>query len=332
MNNILNFLFLALILNACTVKNKPVQTSIIDPVLITDSLYTSMPGNLMLCDDYLVWFDPFAVYDFLKVIDLKTGKQIAQTGNKGMGPLEFMTPTVHISSGNNIMIADLNSKKLATLSIDNLVAGRNCMEFRDKTNFKRATRIVQIDDDRFLGLYPEKKQPFKVITKKHLIAFGKYPIVDPISNGYNTYQGVLKYNREKELLVYSIFFYPYLAVYRKSGDVFELKHEKTLVKPDYTISHGEMKIKDKMVLISELTLTKDYIVAAQKKEYKKRPKEQNLSEDIPKTLYVYDYKLNLVKIIDTKIPIMRLASNEKSNLVYAIAINPEYCIVKIDLE
>lgn len=92
-----------------------------------------------------------------------------------------------------------------------------------------------------------------------------------------------------------------------------------------------MKFKERIVLISEMAITKDYIVVARSKEFKKDIDSNTGHQIRPHTLYLYDYELNLINIIDVKVPICRLAGNEKANTVYAIVTNPEYSIVKLEL-
>jgi len=329
---ILLSLSLSILFLSCNSHSKKAETIIIIPELITDSLDTRMPGALIKCDDYLVWFDPFSMENFLKVIKPETGKLIGEMGKIGQGPDEFSTPSVEYLNGNSMLVTDLNSDKQAVFSIDSLMNGDNPYYFKSKADFKDATRIVETDINKYVALYPMESKPFKIIINQKSISFGKYPVDKKISNGYEVFQGDLKYNKKRKVLVYSVFYYPYMAVYKnsKNGVEFELENEKVICKPDYSIVDREMRMKEKTALISEIALTKDYIVTIQKKELKEGITEKNNIKP-PETLYLYDYGLNLLKIIDTQVPVLRLASDGKSNTIYAIIINPEYSIVKIEL-
>ena len=53
---------------------------------------------------------------------------------------------------------------------------------------------------------------------------------------------------------------------------------------------------------------------------------------IPSSLFVYDYNLNLKKIINMPFRMLRLCGDVESNTVYAMAINPEFELISIDLE
>ena len=41
---------------------------------IQDSLFTQLPGSLILCNNYLVWEDPFNPNYFLHVVDINAKK------------------------------------------------------------------------------------------------------------------------------------------------------------------------------------------------------------------------------------------------------------------
>ena len=84
----------------------------------------------------------------------------------------------------------------------------------------------------------------------------------------------------------------------------------------------------------ELALTKDYIVTVQR-DYQTDPTDESrVGWDfsmLPQTLFVYDYQSNLKRIIDFKMPILRIGSDIKNNTIYAIVVNPDFCLVKYDI-
>jgi hypothetical protein len=332
--NKLMFLLFILIQWSCT-KNgsKPIKVEnvYIEPLTITDSVMTSFPGSLMLSGNYLVWEDPFSYSAFIKVVDIHSGKQVAQAGNTGQGPNEFVTPSVHLLSTNKIGVTDLNANKRAVFDIEQLLKGNEAFTYSRKTGLKGVTRYLEIEDNKTVGLYPGETYLFRVVDKNKAFAFGKFPINEHINDGYGYYQGNLAYNPDSEKLIYCPFNFPYIISYKRSGDSF--KHIKTLKIYDvkYEVVNGEIKFKERVVLIHEIALTKDYIVAAQLKEFKKEMDEYSGYDKLPQTLYLYDYDLNLQKIVDLKVPIYRLAANEESNTVYAIVANPEFSIVTVEL-
>ena len=46
----------------------------------------------------------------------------------------------------------------------------------------------------------------------------------------------------------------------------------------------------------------------------------------PRTVFLYDYDGNLVKIVDLGIPVMRIASEEQSNTLYAMRGESGFCL------
>jgi len=328
--------FLFLLLFSCThkgSKSKDIETIEVKPITITDSVMTNFPGSLLLTGNYLVWEDPFNSSAFIKVVDIHTGKQVAQTGEVGQGPKEFVTPSVDLVNTDKIGVTDLNRNKRAVLDIDKLIRRQNPFTYYRKGGLKGATRYIEFEPNKFIGLYPKEQMLYKVIDKNKAYAFGKFPIdgyPDAIDRA-NFFQGSLAYNRKNEKLIYCPFDFPYIITYKKNGSVFKQDKILKIFDVKYEYVNGKIKFKNRIVLIGELALTKDYIVVARPKEFKKDIDINTGMQKRPHTLYLYDYELNLVKIIDIKVPIIRLAGNEKSNIVYAIVTNPEYSIVKIEL-
>ncbi|MFR7877643.1 MAG: hypothetical protein ACLU4J_15250 [Butyricimonas paravirosa] len=96
---------------------------------IQDSLFTQLPGSLILCNNYLVWEDPFNPNYFLHVVDINAKKEIGTMGLIGRGPKEFITPLSISSIGNKIFTYDLNQNKQAYYSIDSMLANKTTTYF-----------------------------------------------------------------------------------------------------------------------------------------------------------------------------------------------------------
>ena len=63
------------VFTSCTTTDVPDKVSL-QPQVMNDSLLTTMPGDLLLIDDYLVWSDPFSDNKFLHVHRSSDGKYI----------------------------------------------------------------------------------------------------------------------------------------------------------------------------------------------------------------------------------------------------------------
>ena len=127
--------------------------------------------------------------------------------------------------------------------------------------------------------------------------------------------------------------FPYIAAYHKNNFNFKLMWEKK-GEMDYTIIENELILNKKRKGAAELALTKDYIVTLQR-DYQNDPTDETtVGRDfnkIPQTIFLYDYKSNLKKIVHLHTPILRIAADTKSNTVYAIVINPDFTLVKCEL-
>ncbi len=328
--------FLILLFGSCSKQNNrlnDIEPIYVEPILISDSVMTNFPGSLLLVGDYLIWEDPFNYSAFLKVVDIRTGKQVAQVGQIGQGPKEFVTPSVHLLSADKVGVTDMNTNKRAVFEIEKLLNKQEPFTYYKKNGLKGATIYREIEENKFVGLFPEEQFLFKVIEQNRSISFGKFPINEHLDkrNRFNNFQGILAYNPENKRLIYCPFRFPYIISYKRSGERFV--HHKTLKIFDakYNFVNGELKFNERITLIGEMSITKDYIVVARPKEFKKDIDRFTGSQKRPQTLYLYDYELNLQKIVDLKVPIYRLAGNENSNSVYAIVSNPEYSIVEVDL-
>ena len=98
------------VFTSCTSTDVPDKMSL-QPQVMNDSLLTTMPGDLLLIDDYLVWSDPFSDNKFLHVHRSSDGKYIGSMGQKGEGPQEFVSPLINRFSINRCIAAhDANGK------------------------------------------------------------------------------------------------------------------------------------------------------------------------------------------------------------------------------
>ena len=126
-----------------------------------------------------------------------------------------------------------------------------------------------------------------------------------------------------------------MAVYQKDGNTFKLLHERKKV-PDYRVVDDELYLeeREKAGAFSVIQL-KDYIVTLERDYYTDNTNEMTVGRDFtkcPQTLFLYDYELNLKKIVNLRMPIVRITGTPKDNMVYAMVVNPEFTLVKCDVE
>ena len=71
-------ILLLLIITSC--KDNTPKTYKIPYTVLTDQIYTRLPGKLLLDKNYLIWQDPFISKDFIKIINTQSGKQVGEAG------------------------------------------------------------------------------------------------------------------------------------------------------------------------------------------------------------------------------------------------------------
>ena len=173
--------------------------------------------------------------------------------------------------------------------------------------------------------------PFGIIDGKHIYYSGKFPIESSeISerSKFNRFQGVTAYNPVNEMLLYSTYSFKYMALYKREGVRWNLIKETKV--PDYTIKNGNIKFEKKGIGVSEVTMTKNYIVTAEYED--KNVTEKDLRQNnyiLPNLLCFYDYDLTLRKVLKIGKPIMRIGGNTDSDTIFAIVEDPDFKIVSI---
>ena len=134
-------------------------------------------------------------------------------------------------------------------------------------------------------------------------------------------------------MVYANMLFPYLAVYSNKDGEFKLLNEYK-GEEDYSITDNNLILNRKRNGMAEMALTKDYIVTLQRDYLTDDIDESTVGRDfnkLPKSLFVYDYDTNLIKIIDFGLPILRISANQKENIVYAIVIDSDFVLMKYEI-
>jgi len=299
--------------------------------VICDSIESVMPGEMYVSGDYLLWTDPINSDKFVHILDIETGKEIGKEAQRGEGPLEFISPKIEIMPNNKFYIYDLFSGRDAVFSIDSCVTGKNAILQTKINEIKDMTSFTFMGNEDMIVFCPSSKEPFTRTKQKQ--TFGKLPFKGDISNSYDHFQGIVKYNPLNGCLYYSTFKFPYFALYQKEDNFFKLKKEE--------LRTNEYKIKDNNLLYSGskrgpigVTLTSDYIVTIENDPKEEATDYFKIGRDLtklPHTVCIYDYDLQLRKVINLGMPVVRLASSQKDNTLYFLGVNPDFILYKIEL-
>ncbi len=300
--------------------------------LVSDDIMTTMPGDLIVMDKYLVWTDPFARDYFVHVHDRISGEKVGVMGKVGEGPEEFITGDISTFCINNRFHAmDANSKTEGYLSIDSLLLHKKTFIPLSEQEKRERPALPEVEPGVFMGPTEEGSEaPFAVNIHGKESKFGVYPIreVKRYLGGYRAYDA------QSGLFAYCSFDFPYLALYKRKDDTFELQWEYKSDKVDYEVTEDGVRFNEKIGGIVGLCMCRDYIVTLQRDRENDPMDETTVGRNAnkrPRTVFLYDYDSNLVKIVDLGMPIVRIAADRKSNTLYALGVNPEYVLAKYDL-
>ncbi|WP_280751707.1 MULTISPECIES: 6-bladed beta-propeller [unclassified Parabacteroides] len=324
-------LLCVVLLNSC---HKAIDRMDVEATVLTEGLYMTMVGNFLCSDQHLI-LTPRNLSEegFLHIFD-QNGELIETIGNIGNGPNEFITPMSILYKENAIFTWDLNKKMQAIYSIDN-----NTGSFHQElisVPFLEGKTLTAIQSDingNFITYDPCATDILTVYNAEGeiLASSGKLPFPTGVANAISAYQGRIYYNRFNNLLLLCLSSLPYVALYEIKGSSITFLQEKMLRKKEYSVSdnmiHFDEYGKDCMV---ECCLTKDYIVSVKNDPDYKGSVHSRTS---PKrnTVALYDFELNLVKIVNIHMSRYNLTSKGDDNSFYAIVQNPENSIVKVSL-
>jgi hypothetical protein len=326
-------------LSACVGRHadkSPFRMAISVDKVVSDSLFLSFPGELRVTSEHILLQTPFDRDGFLKVYDRQSGEELAWKGSIGQGPAEWTTPSFGNSTDSGLVIYDPNMKKYVFAKEKNMYEDVSEFESMKKIDV-RPLAFVSLNDN--LSIAAEYGDtPFKMLSDGKVSSCGKYPFDKAVSNTFDCFQGLLAIHPEKKLMIYGMSFNPYIALYRINSDGIEPVWEKQFKEADYSVSDEQWHWgRNQPTGMSEMTLTKDYIVCLRADENNTgktfsiymRGREMN----IPLlSIYLFDYDGNLKYILDPSVHIIRLASDIHSNTLYAVNIEKDYSIVRFDID
>ena len=339
MKRVIGFLFgmALLVVTACSDGHRVKRLSDVPYETVTAGLYTMMPGEMYCAGDYIVWTDPFSTEGFLHVVDRHTGHELAAWGRIGGGPEEFNTPSVSYTRSPHIVVSDLNKPLCATLQVERCSADSvNLIARWNQVNLQGYLSCLSVGNNLMLAFSPEGRHPFALIEENGKVSeAGEFP-VEGVDNGFEAFQGKVTYLASRGRLLYSLYAFPYLALYDCRDGQLALLHESG-GEEGYTVKNGQLQTDaDARRGFQDAALTRDYVVGLQRDETVEGKVPANVQgrdpKALPHSLFVYDGSLKPVCILNLNVPIVRLCGDGASNELFAVVVNPEYSIVKIDLD
>ena len=322
-----NFFIILILLSSCVNKQeKRVIRTVSNFEVLNDDILTKFPGGIYLLNENIVWFDPFTSTHFLYCLDKDTGIETNSFGDIGQGPKEFVSPMINDIVWNNCLyVYDVNGNTNGYFSIDKLKEGNDAfLKLTTEDSVIRSLGYdMRIEDNLYIGINKENENgPFKQYFKGKEEDFGEYLLPNEKKHSNST----VLYNPNKKLLVTGSTAVNYFSCYKKEADNFKLIWENK-ENYEYSKTDGRIVFDRSRKGIYGMAITKDFIVAIQR-DYENDPTDESKVgrdvEKLPRTLFVYDYEGNLLKIIDYSVPVGRIAGDIKTNTIYAIYAEPDF--------
>ena len=319
-----------LFLSSCISKDIEVERVALQPEILNNELITMMPGDLLVVDKYLVWSAPFSHDYFLHVHSTSTGVELGVMGKVGEGPEEFITPMINrYCVDNKIFAMDANGKTVGYLSIDSLI--NNQEPFCEISTKERDLKMNKMDHDLYIKTTDSGSDTyFRTIINGQESFWGVYPISE-MKKHVGTYEA---YDPQEGLFVVSSFNFPYIALYKREDSTFTLQWERKSKKENYIIADDKIIFDRKINGARDVCMSKDYIITLERDRENDPMDESTVRRNIskcPHTVFLYDYTGRLLKIVDLGMPVMRIAADRNSNVLYIIGGNPDYVLAKYEI-
>lgn len=316
---------------SCTQQKVEVQRCALQGTVVNSELMTRMPGPLRVYGDYLYWEDPFARDYFLHVHNIHDGSEIGQMGKVGEGPEEFIKgQAIGACIDGRLFAVDVNGNTKGFLSIDSLVLKKDpfvALSAEERTNL---TSGEQVAKGVFLRTNPENSNHyFTAIIDGVSCEFGEYPIRKwrkPVG-GYQIYDA------QKGLLAFCSYQFPYLSLYKRDGNCFNLVFENTDLDA-YVVNGPHIVFKEPLLGVKDICLSRDYLLTLQFEHLPSESQSPTFGRNInerPHTVFVYNHRGDLLKIVDLGMPVIRIAADSRDNTLYIIGANPDFMLLKYAL-
>ena len=175
MKNLFYYLLASFLLASCATDEKKEVKRVGDVSysVITDSIYSSMPGAISAVDGNVYWYDAMGIAHFIHVVNVKSGKEICSFGNKGDGPDDFVMPVPSVSSSGAFFLNDTEKGMEHLYRVDG--NGVASLEKRKYEKDMEVTKLTHLDDKTLVGLTPGAASLFKTVANGKVGTGGKFP-------------------------------------------------------------------------------------------------------------------------------------------------------------
>jgi hypothetical protein len=174
---IIFYLFLFLLASCHNNTHKGVTRMSVQSIPVIHNLYTSMPGILLIYNDYILLSDPFAKTGFIKIYQLSTGEELNAIGTIGKGPDECLMPDITDYFQNQLLLFDVSLQQKALIPIDSIIQSKYNPIHLTHIPVPGIHSIIKTGDDEYVVSDFLQPVPFHLIEGGKVIdTFGKKPI------------------------------------------------------------------------------------------------------------------------------------------------------------
>lgn len=329
------FILILIIFASCNSNRETgVEKIDITPTTLINELEIALPGEFIIIDTTAIISKVRSNDNLMNVYGLNSMQLRGELCNIGKAGNELIQAILLINSDTSFSAYDLNDKYITystkDLSIVDIKNGIGADY--EQRHFIAANSFIEINRESnsdSLFIYNHNGEEY---------LFGKVPIEGKFDNIAELRTGRITFKQQDSTLHYLSTKLPYVSKYKLTANKFSLKSERFYGKYSVDTKDGNGVVTNDARMRGSFCFTKDYIVYLRHSDedyeiYKNSQTDKPNFSIQPKHLFVYDYDMNLKKIVNLGVNTLRLAAEgEKSNTIYLICSNDGlHNISKIEL-
>ncbi len=298
---------------------------------LTSELMLVVPGNLIAMDSLLIVLDPFATDFALKAYDQFSGEYLFSGARVGNGPLEVSTP-FNLYESQGVHLFDVGKQKVVCYVLNPRKKEFEAVSEHFLPSSEYYSDANHLEGDHFI-ISPPKEEgivSFIDLSDNRELPIVKNPLKkvdDEIIR--NELVGSFKFDVSREYMVFAANNTPYVALYRKKDEGYEIVFDTFISEPVYHISDGDLMWdgEKNVVGIMDVAIGQGRIFLLHSNLKSGMPRGRSI-EAIPKIMYEFDYQGNPLKKYNLDIPVLRITMDPAGRL-YGIAMDEQVGDFKI---
>lgn len=325
-------LLFVLILFSCNQNNKNDTIILKHEEIKIEDMIIGYARSIKNIDSFLIVLD-YKNEALFHLVNINKMQYKGIFGIKGEGPKDFIHPVgLTQYAVHSLCCYDLMNRKISEISIHNdSISSKTIMKCDTLTNFN----IIPGNNNSYIGVGSYQDSMFKIINKEGQIIKGyfSYPSKDkdeakiPENIRAMAYQGQIDINPSRNKFAYATSYAKQLYFFsikeNRIQTIKEIKESYPQYIPD--TSQGTSAVFDRKAPFGFTDIITDkYIYALYSgKSFEKH----RLKCSEGNNLLIYNWEGDLVKEYEFDISVLCFCVNEKNNIIYAIANNPNPTIV-----